>query len=72
MGASAGRRCSTLKGPPSRLSPVATYRLTSDLYVEAALPQLSIVTGHGGVVSLGASVRAGSSASTASKLSTAS
>jgi len=43
----------------ARVAPVAAYRIADQIYVEAALPELQILTANGGAVSLGVSVRAG-------------
>lgn len=42
-----------------RGGPVGVWRATEDLYIEASLPELQVLTANGGVVTLGLSVRGG-------------
>ena len=42
-----------------RAGGIVGYRITERIFVEAALPELSILSANGGVVTLGASARAG-------------
>ena len=42
-----------------RGGPVGVWRATEDLYLEASLPELQVLTANGGVVTLGLSVRGG-------------